>query len=248
MDLKINICTNNLCGLDILDNTEYPDKYKGGTQFSFSDSISIISIETKTTEKDEFYKTVFVAHTGDSDLINIPIDFDGWFKVTYIVVPTETWFQQIRTINPNIFRQYSGGLYYSDGNSIYRDSGVGPAEVTIDEIINLDSTIGTSISKCSEDYFSICNLKKCYINLCKQIFESGAFQKCSSKNKIDCDLTFKRDMLLMAISVIEYLIEFNQFAKAQEILERISSCNGLCSNFQNIKLRHGCGCGKKLFP
>jgi len=52
---------------------------------------------------------------------------------------------------------------------------------------------------------------------------------------------YKRDLLLSAINVISYLAEMEKFEEAERLLERITSCNGLC-DYNDINLR-GCGCG-----
>jgi len=49
-------------------------------------------------------------------------------------------------------------------------------------------------------------------------------------------------MVWMAINVIKYLVEFNQFAEAQRLIERLSSCNGLCGSNKSSR-KGGCGCG-----
>jgi hypothetical protein len=46
----------------------------------------------------------------------------------------------------------------------------------------------------------------------------------------------------MAINVISYLVEFKQLAEAQRVLERISSCNGVCNNNSYKTKTNGCGC------
>lgn len=246
MELNLNVCPDNSCKLVITDVSEYSEEestnYKN---LRYSDTISIISIQTNTTEETKLQETFFAEHKNSNDRsITIPIDFDGWFEIHYVVIPTRQWFANEQAKGVNSRFRYYDSIYYSDGEKIYKYSNGQNTTVNISEI---DTDGNTNVSYCLNNHFSICNLKKCYINLCKQIFDSGAFQKCSSKNKLDCDLTFRRDMVLMAIHVIEYLVEFSQFAEAQRLLERISSCNGLCANIPNTKLKHGCGCGKKLF-
>ena len=249
MELKLNICPDDYCKLTITDISDYQDEESTSSsdykQLKYSDTISIVSIQVNTTEKSESYKTFFAKH-DDSRSITVPIDFDGWFEVHYIVLPTIQWFIKELGKSNNKLSHYDN-IYYSNGNNIYKYSNGQSVTIELSELEKVEDKPYNNISDCLSNYFSICNLKKCYINLCKQIFESGAFQKCSSKNKLDCDLTFRRDMVLMTIHVIEYLVEFSQFAEAQRLLERISSCNGLCDNIPNIKINHGCGCGKKLF-
>jgi hypothetical protein len=46
----------------------------------------------------------------------------------------------------------------------------------------------------------------------------------------------------MAINTINYMIEHEQLAEAERILERIGGCNGLCKNEYNKFPNHDCGC------
>ena len=49
-------------------------------------------------------------------------------------------------------------------------------------------------------------------------------------------------MVWMAINVIEYLVEYGQLAEASRLLNRLSSCNGLCDQSQIKPRKRGCGC------
>ena len=53
-------------------------------------------------------------------------------------------------------------------------------------------------------------------------------------------LDYKRDLVWAALNVIQYMIDSNQLAEAQRLLERINGCNGLCSNEDTGD--KGCGC------
>lgn len=87
-----------------------------------------------------------------------------------------------------------------------------------------------------EYYFQTCRLRKCYINICKQIFDQVHSLDCN-KPPIDPNLKFKRDLLLSALHIIEFMVERGQFKEAELLLERIMGCNGLCDD-------HHCGCHK----
>lgn len=107
-------------------------------------------------------------------------------------------------------------------------------ELTIQDIIDL-------FSYEQYNYFSICWLRQCFINICKSIFDSRASLDCNKVN-INEDITYKRDLVWGAINVIQYLVEMEQYREAERILERITGCNGLCDNFDSKK-GGGCGCG-----
>ena len=80
------------------------------------------------------------------------------------------------------------------------------SSVELQEVIERNSE-GTTISKIDKSYVSICFLKKCYISLCQQLFNSRGFSECWNKNTVDSDLIYRRDLVWQAINVIKYLTE-----------------------------------------
>ena len=86
MELNLNVCPDNSCKLVITDVSEYSEEestnYKN---LRYSDTISIISIQTNTTEETKLQETFFAEHKNSNDRsITIPIDFDGWFEIHYV--------------------------------------------------------------------------------------------------------------------------------------------------------------------
>ena len=94
-----------------------------------------------------------------------------------------------------------------------------------------------------DDYsFSIFALVECYVNIeherLADFLKNGCAKGC---DKHILDLEDRADILLAAINVIRDLMEKEDFFEAQRILEGLSTCNGLCKNY-NKKL-NPCGCG-----
>lgn len=119
--------------------------------------------------------------------------------------------------------------YYSDGEKIYFKSIDGSIrEVSEQELVEVNAD-AYNLIKHTYDFFSVCNLRKCYVALCQKIFNSRAFDRCFN-NKVDSDLIYRRDLVWAALNVIQYLVDSNQLCEAQRLLERITGCNGLCSN------------------
>lgn len=247
MELKIKICTTDSCKITITDlasdyQPENNDNSNYG-KFRYSDTVSIDVLQLNKVEETTLQDPIFTVRTNKIVPITLPVRFDGWFKVQHIVLPSKGWFQrELAKGNLSILGMYQG-VYYADGFKIYKYYDGVSTTVPLQEVVERN-TENTTISRCVQDYVSICFLVKCYINLCKQIFNNQAFDKCWNKNKIDCQLTFKRDMVWMAINVIKYLVEFNQYAEAQRLIERLSSCNGLCGDSAPSPKKGGCGCGK----
>ena len=46
----------------------------------------------------------------------------------------------------------------------------------------------------------------------------------------------------MAINVVKYLVQFEQLAEAESVIERLAGCNGLCGSEFKRMSSHGCGC------
>lgn len=243
MKLSVNITTSDCCKLLIEDTSEYLNESITGTEkgnFKKSQTVSIDVLQHNKSTETVYDKPYFTL--PDEDIV-IPVKFDGWFTVIHIILPSENWFQTELNKNSGSALGLYNIVYYSDGERIYKYINGKIEEVTINEILEIN-IINTTISKIEKDYVSICYLRKCYINLCKQIFESRGLSSCWKDNKVDSELVFKRDLVWMAINVIKYLTECNQLAEVERILEIISGCNGLCSNSNNTSKTNGCGCQK----
>ena len=242
MELKINICTSDSCKVIVQDLTlDYTKESFDDdiTKPKYSDTKSLIIIQKFSSEDSSIVKNFFVEHNIGEDIVfPIPIEFDGWFKVSYIVLPTLQWIQKYDL--EDISSEYNL-VYFTNNDKIYKLSGGQYSEVTLAEIIEVNPDSNTTISKYTQDNVSICNLRKCYMDLVNKILNSNYIGRCFSNN-IDKNLIFKRDILWMALNSIKYLVEFCQFAEAQRLIERLISCNGLCSNNLTNSQKNGCGC------
>lgn len=245
MDLNINIITDLHCKVLIEDKTDYLKEESTGTvksQFKYSDTSSIIVLQHNKTNETVVKTPTFNHHS--SSYIEVPIKFDGWFTVNYIVLPNKNWFDKEYAKKSGSALSLYNIVYFTDGDLVFKYLNGEIYSVSVEEILEINP-INTTISKVSQDYISICFLQKCYINLCQQIFNDRGLTSCWNKNNVDSELVFKRDMVWMAINVIKYLTEFNQLAEVERIIEQITSCNGLCKSNSTYKsTRSGCGCSK----
>lgn len=81
-------------------------------------------------------------------------------------------------------------------------------------------------------------MQLCLTNLQKQIiFSSHTCSKC----ELDAETRYKRDFLLSALYVLEYLSHSNNYDEAQRIIDSMSSCNTLCGD--PLDGDNDCGCG-----
>lgn len=245
MELSIKITTSDSCKVIVQDLSQYLPESQTGIvkgKFKYSDTISIDVLQHNKSKEIVYTDPVYTPHST-AEPISIPVKFDGWFTVIHLVLPTKEWFDREFSKQEGSAIGLYNIVYYSDGVSIYKYVNGDSSEATIDEIIEVNP-IDTTISRTGEDYVSICFLRKCYINLCQQIFNSRGFSPCWNKNNIDSDLIFRRDLVWMAINVIKYLTECEQLAEVERIIEIIKGCNGLCISSDVTSKTSGCGCCK----
>lgn len=245
MELSIEVITSDSCKVIVKDLSQYLPEDSSGIvkgKFKFSDTVSIDILQHNKSQESVYRNPVYSLHTSN-DPIQIPVTFDGWFTVVHVVLPSKEW------VNNELSKEEGSAIglydivYYSDGNSVYKYIGGSTQETTIEEILEINP-VNTTISKTQKDYVSICFLRKCYINLCQQIFNSRGFSQCWDRNKIDSDLIYRRDLVWMAINVIKYLTECEQLAEVERIIETINGCNGLCVSSDVTSKTSGCGCYK----
>lgn len=245
MELNINVTTSDNCKIMVSDISTYLAEDFSGTvkgKFKYSDTVSIDVLQHNKTTETVYRDPVYTKH-DTLQPINIPVEFDGWFDVIHLVLPSIEWFnREINKSEGSALGLYDL-VYFSDGIDIYKYLDGNVSQVTIIEVLEVNP-INTTVSKTNRDYVSICFLRKCYINLCQQIFEDRGFSRCWNKNKVDSELIYKRDLVWMAINVIKYLTECEQLAEVERIIETIQGCNGLCVSSNLTSKTNGCGCSK----
>lgn len=238
MELNINITTSDKCKIVVQDVSTYLAEDFSGIvkgKFKYSDTISIDVLQHNQT-----LKTIYTKHDTLKS-IDIPIEFDGWFSLVHLVIPNIEWFnKELEKTEGSALGLYDI-VYFSDGTDIYKYINGETSQVTIDEILEINS-VDTTISRISRDFVSICFLRKCCINLCQQIFNDRGISKCW--NKINSELIYKRDLVWMAINVVKYLTQCGQLAEADRVIKTIQGCNGLCVSTNLTNNTNGCGCFK----
>ena len=228
-------------------------------------SIYIAQLNTSKESKIIFYKVE--ENAEEVPEITIPSIDDGYISLYHIVIPrhnTVTWNDDVDYNFREHHFYYLDGVYYKVGRKVAHvgPGGMGRKIVYVEEEIseedlvqkiltivenqdteaykNLFESYITNITE-QYDIFSICHLRKCYKNICQTIFNSRIFDKCF-KAKVNSDLIFRRDLVWATINVIQYLVDSEQFAEAQLVLERINECPGLCTEQEKESGKKGCGC------
>lgn len=244
MELNIQIETSESCSFNVKDITCGDSGYLPESsqvnelnRFKYSDTIALARVTLNKTDNTIIENAIFIPHILEQNYTTIPTQFDGWFTLDYIVIPTKDWFDK----SEGEWVHYNT-VYYSDGINIYKYFQGESSQVSEDELFERNPE-DTTISKVTQNFMSICYLKRCFINLCKEIFNKRGFAKCKVKGGIDDVIIYNRDLIWMTINIISYLTEFGQLAEAQRILERIEEgCNGICKSYNRESIRNGCGC------
>lgn len=245
MDLNITIDTDKNCKIVVQDNTTYLSESSTGVSkgnFKYSDTSSIVVLQHNKLQETIIKNPTYWDHS--SSYLTVPIEFDGWFTVNYLVLPNREWFNKEASKTSGSALDLYSIVYFAEEDHVYKYIDNNIEETTLEEILEVNPT-DTTISKISKDYISICFLQQCYINLCQQIFNQRGFSPCWNKNNIDSELIFKRDLVWMAINVIKYMTTLNQLSEVERIIEMVNGCNGLCqSNTTYQSSSSGCGCSK----
>lgn len=246
-NLKITTCDD--CSIiineDLLDYLGEDNSDGLKRNFRYSDTVSIdVIVHNKTKESEITKSVVFTKHDSLAP-IKVKVGVDGFFSIVHIILPSKEWYDRQKAKNSQVKVQYKY-LFYSDGKKIYQGFfNDEDKEVSLDTIVDFNDTLlpESTIFKIEKEYVSICFLRKCYVNLCKQIFEQRTNISCYSK-EIDSELIYKRDLVWMAINVIKYLTEREQLYEVERIAEILHGCNGICSSSNKINLENGCGCSR----
>ena len=111
---------------------------------------------------------------------------------------------------------------------------------------------GTNVRVIEEDFFTTCNLYRCFVYKAQDLLNS--YKGCStgsgicnnSKYSIKCKSDVDeckiqvRDYLWMVLNAIKYAIECEDYQSANSLLDCVTTCNGVCSDVPD----YDCGCGQ----
>lgn len=239
MDVKIQVTKKtNCCGdystLTIKDISEYLPEDSSNTSglgnFKKSETSPLTLLYLNKIENPKI-----VANSFESSIV---INTDGYLTLYYIVLPNKQW---VDNAAQSLLAQYNKIFYIENGIVKEYTSGTSKDVRNLEELVEYINSpnVITTISYAKSDHFSIDQLYKCYINFCKEIFGNKIISKCN--NTKDVEISYKRDLVWMAINVIEYLVKFGQLFEAERIIEKLNSCNGVCGGYKTGGY-NGCGC------
>ena len=157
MELNINVTTSDNCKIIVSDISTYLAEDFSGTvkgKFKYSDTVSIDVLQHNKTTETVYRDPVYTKH-DTLQPINIPVEFDGWFDVIHLVLPSIEWFnREIDKSEGSALGLYDL-VYFSDGIDIYKYLDGNVSQVNIIEVLEVNP-INTTVSKTNRDYVSIC--------------------------------------------------------------------------------------------
>lgn len=241
-------------------------QFTGIFNFDFKDTATIDIITLDKIDKSYLAALVFTSHEHNLNEISVPLTNDGSYNITHIIMPTIDWYYKEKDKKYNKLSKYKE-IYITDNKSIYRIENNTLVEVDPLDLTLKDSFDQTTIIKDQSQIFLTCYLKKCYLYLCNKIIAKliNSPQNVTGHNIGTClpkdielqDWMYRRDLVWLTLKVIGYLLLDNKFTEAQQILEDVQRCNGLCINTQDTSESNfiendstgtiyniSCGCGK----
>lgn len=257
MKSEFKICRNNLCSIKITGLEELNGQYlKEGSDISFRNyeflqSITLNVIKQIGYNEEVDVKEISIVHHTDQDISEYTFTEDGLHEVSHMIIPTKEYINRV----PLAFLiKYTSIYYYNleDGRFYKRDIKYDPMRpnssiqgfvdkpINVKEIIEIDAE-DTTIIKSSLYTFCICYLQECLYRINKNLINELC-GKCVNKINYSKEKVINRDLILMSLHIIKYLIDFGSYLEAQRVLESISQCGNICKTL--IKSDdNGCRCG-----
>lgn len=235
MESKFKLSISDSCGLHITDNSQFDEltNISGDASFQQKDVVLVISVTNKKVSEEILVQNVV---TEPDTTITIQLPNDGRYSISQTIVPkTSIYFKTLNFSNTIYGYNPETKVFQKLINNQWED-------VDVSEIIQRN-TVGTNLLRYENTYFSICYLYKCYLDWCNQIFPILLKNCKGGCEELDSELVFKRDFVWMTINVLNYYIALCKYEQAQQLLERVMGCNGVCNtvNSSNVKIS-GCGC------
>ena len=224
----------------------------------FSDTVIIDIQYLKSSKSEDVISHKVTSRTDciEDTVVEIPLTEDGHIINYHFVMPTQKWANE--GVIQNQLLQSSYVYYDTDRDLIFAriyKASEGGIQVTYDYEIsdpefitiyndiskNWDSELDKKIPNDSDilHLFITNKLRKCYVQTSYKALSGNI--NCNT----DEDLRYRRDLIHMAYTVIQYQVDLNHYDEAQLLYEEFTKCGGLCSDFTESSDHYGCGCSKK---
>ena len=127
MNIEINICTANSCKIIIKESKgDYISEDSTNVvknRFKFSDTVSIDLLQHNKSDGYKLQDPIIRTRTNNnSSPVELPVNFDGWFTILHLVIPSKDWFDQEISKSTGSTIPLYDCVYYSDGEYLYKYS------------------------------------------------------------------------------------------------------------------------------
>lgn len=238
MEAVFKIFKRNNCTLEIVGLEKEKDQYKDG--FNFEDFATLdLLVKVDSRENKTLADAGVFEHNEETcpDKVILPFHGDGLYLVMHIILPTVAGLSKFSDLS-----KYTN-IYTYQNYKIYKVLGKTEQEWDLEELDSLDELVELNYTDkvlAFEDdvfVFNLCGLRKCFFDITKKILANLCTNKCSTEN------VKYRDLVWMALNCIQYCIDVGNFYEAQRILEKITTCNGICQDaVQANNSNSSCGC------
>lgn len=262
MDSIFKVSKKGLCGITVtgleLDNDEYlsEDNVIISTRnYTYQQSVTINILKSINAKQEETIRDVqVVLHKVDCiDESDFEMEVDGLHSIIHMILPTQEWLTHVVTHSPESLESYYGVYYYDTNTSNYMKYDSGKIMLaSLEEILEINAIppidpteLTTTIIRNSKSTFCLCKLRECFYQICKKLLQAFPV-KCPDQLSDISEWQYYRDIIWMAINVIKYLLEKEQYYEAQRILEEITYCGSICNNLDTVqKYSSNCGCSQR---
>lgn len=252
--LKINLIVKPNCVLVAVDNTNYLSSgvdlsnYVSFEFLSYADDNKVLP--NSIIAHKEFHNRDHYLNFFNSEF---HLETDGTYSYYKLVIPLVSYFEDEDDLGKYINlvdelfiydrKLYKSNISDEEGRSI--EEVIENSEEITDYIeaynIKLSNKASQTLFSPKINVFSVCNLQKCLVYLQRELLKNNcSYNSCNFNEQI----RNKRDFLLGAMYVFDYLKDLGNFTEAQRILDNLSSCDSLCEDMDNSN--NNCGCGNSI--
>ena len=213
-------------------NIQITDKYDQycDRNISYKDTVTLDIIIYNNSKNPQIIADAFTDHMqGWLNEVKIPTDYDGYYTIYHIIIPTVTWY------NRNSFKLVNkyDNIYVTDGKNVYKIVDGDLVAFNVNSLIKLNFK-RTNLVCFTKDLFLICHLQKCLLK----------YELNFMKNLQDKSTKFYKDFLWCSIEILKILIINCKLEEAEILIEELMSCGGLCSSNITISTTsdNNCNC------
>ena len=263
MDKKLDISwvVQPTCKLIAVDNTDYSSLKVDLTQHVRLEFLSYNEDKAHLPSTVMLKRESETAEVSPEDLMSaFTFERDGSFYYYKLVIPLIKHFK-----HPSQDKYYHlhNELFYHDGRVYKCNLVAGETTYELSAVLEQSEVVsnyveayelvhsggGTQTTYCPKEFlFVFCNLQKCLVALQRKLLFSNicscSFERCGT----DESIRNRRDFLLSALYILDYLKNIKNYTEAQKLIESLSTCNSICGDaLDGYNPNKDCGCGGSIY-